>query len=355
MKIAIVTDTHFGVRGDTNFMLDYQASFFENTFFPIIKQEKIKTIFHLGDLVDRRKFVNFHTSNRMKRIFVNPILENNIKVHIIPGNHDVYYKNTNEINALTELLPQSDLIDIIHEPKVLNYGSSSFIFIPWVNDNNREQIKTFLKKQDVLSVVCGHLEFEGFEMYKGAVCSHGEDEKIFSKFNEVWSGHFHHKSQQRNIKYLGAPYEMTWSDYDDPRGFHVYDTEKETLEFFRNEERLFIKVWYDDTDKELIDLLDFNADKYKNKYIKIILQEKNNAYYFDKFIEKIEAANPIKIQVVEDHKNINLVSDEDLIDEGDDTLTMLNTHLDTIKVDKAEELKDIFKELYFESLNYNAE
>ena len=61
MKIAILNDSHFGARGDNQLFLDYFLDFFENQFFPYIKENNITEVLHLGDLMDRRKFVNFNT------------------------------------------------------------------------------------------------------------------------------------------------------------------------------------------------------------------------------------------------------------------------------------------------------
>ena len=58
MKIALITDTHFGARNDSLLFLDFFRKFYENIFFPTLKERGIKEIIHLGDVVDRRKFIN---------------------------------------------------------------------------------------------------------------------------------------------------------------------------------------------------------------------------------------------------------------------------------------------------------
>lgn len=350
MKIAVITDTHFGVRGDASWMLDHQEDFYVNHFFPILRDHGISHILHLGDIVDRRKFINFNTLNRMKNMFLNPIIESNMDMMIIPGNHDVYYKNTNDINALDELISTMPNVHVIREPKVLEFDQVSIGLLPWVNSENEETYTEWLSNNN-FDILAGHLEIKGFEMFRGAVSTHGMPKSIFSKFDEVWSGHFHHKSQQDNIKYLGAPYEMTWSDYNDPRGFHIFDTDTRELTFFRNENRLFMKTWYDDENVDFDKLMNFDEFQFENKFVKIILKNKTNAYFFDKYSDKIQSGNPIKIQVVDDHKNIMNISEDDLVNEAEDTMTIINKHVDNMKVKQSRELKNLLKDLYISANN----
>lgn len=351
MKIAVITDTHFGVRGDAEWMIDYQVKFFEEQFFPVLDKENIKHVFHLGDIVDRRKFINFKTLNKMNSSFILPMQERGIDMTIIPGNHDVYFKNTNKVNALDEILSKTPFIHIISEPKVIQVDDLvKFMFLPWINPENHPQALDFIQNNSA-DIVCGHLEMKGFEMYKGAVSTHGESVDTFKKFDEVWSGHYHHPSVQNNIRYLGAPYEMTWGDYNCPRGFSVFDTETRELTFHQNKDRLFYKIWYNDEDMELEKLLDFDASRFENKFVKIILQNKTNAYYFDKFSEKIQDVNPIRLQVVEDHKNANTLTEEEIVEEAGDTITIMEKYIDSMNVKHSEELKTMLKNLYTEASN----
>ena len=106
-------------------------------------------------------------------------------------------------------------------------------------------------KNSKAQVAFGHLEVEGFAMYKNYVAGTGLQPSIFNRYEIVASGHYHHKSSKDNIHYLGAPYEITWNDYDDPRGFHIFDTETRDMEFIKNKYRLFEKIYYDDENVRL--------------------------------------------------------------------------------------------------------
>jgi len=260
------------------------------------------------------------------------------------------YKNTNKINALDEILHGKPNINIIHDPSMLEFDSVKFMFLPWINPENHPQVLEYISENNA-HIICGHLEMQGFEMYKGAISTHGENISTFKKFDEVWSGHFHHPSVQSNIRYLGAPYEMTWGDYNCPRGFSIFDTETRELKFYRNQNRLFHKIWYNDEDMELEKLLDFDATKFKDKFVKIILQNKTNAFYFDKFSEKIQDVNPIRLQVVEDHKNINNLTEEEIVEEAEDTISIMEKYIDMMGIKQSDELKTMIKNLYIEASN----
>ena len=69
MKIALVTDTHFGARSDSQAFDAYFKKFYQEVFFSEIDKRKITKIIHLGDCFDRRKYVNFN-SLQEKNVFL---------------------------------------------------------------------------------------------------------------------------------------------------------------------------------------------------------------------------------------------------------------------------------------------
>ncbi len=163
-------------------------------------------------------------------------------------------------------------------------------------------------------------------MYKGVVGNdHGFDSKLFDKFDVVMSGHFHHKSTKGNINYLGAPYEMTWSDYNDPRGFHIFDTESRELTFIQNPFPMFHKVLYDDVNKTMEEVIEQDFSGFSNSFVKLIVRNKTNPYWFDIVVDKIEKTGVLDLQIVEDHLNLDLEDDADIVDEAEDTLVQFSS------------------------------
>ena len=351
MKIALITDTHWGARGDSPAFAEYFNRFYYEYFFPYLSEHGITNIFHLGDIVDRRKYINFVTARHLRK-FVEHCDVSGIRLDVIVGNHDTSFKNTNEVNSMRELFDHSTYnINYYSDPTEVDIDGLSIAVLPWVCSGNYDESMQFLRDTNA-QVLFGHLEIAGFEMYKGAVNDHGFDSKIFDKFDVVCSGHFHHKSTRGNINYLGAPYEMSWSDYNDPRGFHIFDTETRELTYVRNPLTMFNKIHYHDQDKTLDEVLSVDWDYYKGSYVKLIVHTKTNPYWFDMFVDKIEKAGVLDLQVVDDNLNLQLEDDGDIVSEAEDTLTVLNKVVEQVdsRVDK-KVLYNFLSTLYNEALS----
>jgi DNA repair exonuclease SbcCD nuclease subunit len=351
MKIALITDTHWGARGDSPAFAEYFNRFYYDHFFPYLSEHGITNIFHLGDIVDRRKYINFVTARHLRK-FVEHCDVSGIRLDVIIGNHDTSFKNTNDVNSMRELFEHSTYdIHYYSDPGVVNIGGTDIAVLPWICSGNYEESMEFINKTNA-QILFGHLELAGFEMYKGAINDHGFDSKIFDKFDVVCSGHFHHKSTRGNINYLGAPYEMSWSDYNDPRGFHIFDTETRELTYVRNPLTMFNKIHYHDQDKTLDEILAVDWDHYKGSYVKLIVHTKTNPYWFDMFVDKIEKAGVLDLQVVDDNLNLQLEDDGDIVSEAEDTLTVLNKVVEQVesRVDK-KVLYNFLSTLYNEALS----
>ena len=172
----------------------------------------------------------------------------------------------------------------------------------------------------------------------------------FEKFDVVCSGHYHHKSSQGNIHYLGNPYELTWADYNDPRGFHIFDTDTRELEYIRNPYKMFFKVWYDDRDKNIEDFNKMDFSNYTDTYVKVIVQHKTNPYWFDIMLDNLYKVNPANVSIVDDNKHMDQETEEEIFNEAEDTLTTLNKFVDGMdtNIDRVK-LQKLFAELYTEA------
>lgn len=350
-KVAIITDTHLGGRNDGPDLLNSQKRFFSEVFFPELERQKVTHVLHGGDLVDRRKFVNFNTAYELRKYVMEPLLNGGYQTHIIAGNHDVYFKNTNEINALDLLYSyaQGDNLKLYwNSPETIQIDDVDFLLSPWICDQNRDESIKRIGESNA-PYLLGHFEISGFEMMAGTLCTHGLDKSIFGRYDSVWSGHFHHPSEYVNIKYLGSPYEMTWSDYNGKRGFHIFDTETRELTFVPNPLRMFHKIYYDDTEMTIDDVQNLDMESVAGKAIKLMVRRKNNPYVFDILVDRIAEAGALDVKIIDE--TMRIVHDEaQIIDEAEDTPTMIRKYVETIEV-KADKTKinELLQTLYKES------
>ena len=314
-------------------------------------EHNIDTIYHFGDTVERRKFINYLTLHRFREMFMDKCSEHNIKLHMLVGNHDIYFRNTNAVNSADELFSSRyDNLTIYSEATEVEFDGIPLALVPWINSTNYADTMEFLGKTKA-QILFGHLELKGFEMYRGIKNDHGMDTAAFDKFDMVCSGHFHHKSSRKNINYLGSPYETNWNDYNDRRGFHIFDSETRELEFIQNPYRMFHKVFYDDTDVKFETLMErYDFSEYKDTFVKFIVQAKNNPYWLDKVLDSLYKANPIDVSIVEDNKHMDLLTEDEIINEAEDTLSTINKCVDRMEtdVDKSR-LSQLFTSLYVEA------
>ena len=348
MKIALLTDTHFGARNDNLNFNDYFYQFYEGVFFPYLQQNGIKHCIHLGDLMDRRKYVSYRILKDFRERFIQPFLHLEIDLHILVGNHDIYFRNTNDVNSLQELLGANyKNIHIYPEAQEIDFGGFPILMMPWINPQN--EIYSFgMMDETKADTMVSHLEVVGFEMHGGHFSESGFDKSQFKKFDTIFSGHYHKKSDDGQIYYLGTPYQMTWSDYNCPKGFHIFDTETRELTRIVNPQKIFEKIYYDDT-QENYDTHDVN--QYGNKYIKLVVVNKNDLYKFDKFTDRLFKADCHEVKIIEDFTDLdaNTVSD-DIVENSQDTMTLLGKYIDDLDVnlDKTKLKGDISK-LYHEA------
>ena len=343
MKIALITDTHYGARKGSKIFHDFFQKFYDNVFFPTLVEEDIKTTIHLGDAFDSRKSIDFWALNWAKTNVYDKFEKLGIKLYNIVGNHDAYYKNTNDVNSVDCLLSEYKNVVRVSEPKDYKIGGKNILLVPWIcEDNEKETFDVINKSKSKL--LMGHLELTGFEVIPGMKMDHGHDPIKFKNFDKVFSGHFHHKSSKGNITYLGNPYQMFWNDVDDIRGFHIFDTDSLELKFIPNPYTIFEKIYYEDTNYKT-----FNSTSLKDKIVKIVVRKKSNQLQFEKFIDKILKSGCIDVKIVENFS----INDEDVNltqEECENTLSFLNKYIDDSDFDLDKEVvKTLMREVYQEA------
>ena len=266
MKIPVLGDIHWGSRVDSEKIYINQELFYRNVFFPYIKEHNIKTVFQTGDLFDNRLRINTRTLNFAKRIFFDPLKKLGCELFSIAGNHDAFYKDSLKIVTGKQVLTEYDNVTIYSEPHTQSFDGVPITFIPWICKDNEQQILEYIK-DDTSPVCMGHFELAHYQYSKSSVATHGMDSKLLENYKTVISGHYHTKSAKGNILYVGTPTENTWEDYDDGKGFWVFDTDDLTYEFIPNHYNLFETLVIESVD----DLKKSDKHDFDNKFLKVFV------------------------------------------------------------------------------------
>lgn len=350
MKIAMITDIHFGVRNDAQFFHDNLFKFIEETFLPYMEDSGIKTLLILGDTWDRRKYINFYTLHDVKKRFFDKLRDLCVTIKIIYGNHDVYFKNTNEVNSIDTLMESYLNIEVVPTQKVFDFDGLKLGMISWIHNGNLEESLKWISAVDC-DVLCGHFEIKNFEMIKGQYCEHGFDSTIFDRFEYVFSGHFHVISSDGRISYIGNPNQTNWSDYGLKKGFHVFDTRTRELALVENPFYVYEKYTYDDK----IDLLEFDYAKYQDKIVRVYVNaiELPNRRKFDLFIDKISQV-AFSVDVQEIDSTLGQADPDDVAEvQYADTMSLVDQYIEAISsegIDK-KKLRSYFSDIYNEALD----
>jgi len=348
MLIGIITDIHLDCRGGSQYFLDQYKKFFDEQFFPYLKEHNITTVLIGGDTWESRKHINVNTMYHAKRMFFSRLKENNIETISILGNHDVVYKNTNQVHSMEFVEDTYSNFRTIYDSDVVDFDGCAIGLISWINKENFDERLKFIEtaKCDYL---LGHFEINGFEMSKGHPCENGLKASVFKNYTEVWSGHFHIRSKIDNIRYLGNPFQTTRGDIGYSRGFHVFDTDARELTFIENEFNIYEAVYFNDD----INIKEYDFDKYTNKIVIVYVDNLLNANtdLLNIFIDKL---NHIchKVEVEETSR---MQVDNIAVDDADvkSHTEIIADYIDGVMDDDAQnsKVKQIMIERYNECIN----
>jgi DNA repair exonuclease SbcCD nuclease subunit len=349
-KIILLGDVHCGARNSSNIVSDHQLKFFEDQLFPYMKENGIKIILQSGDLFESRKFTNHSVLHEWNNRFFSKLDEYGFEMHMILGNHDLAYKNTLEVNSPSLFLSHHKFVRIYDKPEVFKHGKLEILMMPWICEENAEEALKMLADPPAKWTL-GHYEIKDVEMHKGQTSVEGMGSDVFAKFDRVLSGHYHTQSKVGNIHYIGTPYETTWIDYGDPKGFHVLDTDTLKMKFVKNVSSLFNKIQYNDYNCSSDYLKTIDLSGIENTYVKVIVVNKTDPYQFDKFIERISQIQLADLKIVEDLSDYSADGVDDEEHEIEDTKSLLESYIDSVDTDLDKmKLKFMMKRLYKESL-----
>lgn len=345
MQVAIVGDIHCGLRGSSDVMFYHQARWIEQ-FLDYIRTNDVKTVIQLGDLFDSRKAINLKSLKFVREKLFEPLQGMGVEFYTLIGNHDIFYRESLEVNSSGLLLNEFANVHVIEEPTTIELDGLKFDLIPWIAKSNEVACRDYMNDSDS-EYCCGHFEITGYQVLKGVVFEHGLSGDFFKSYKKVFSGHFHLRQERGNILYVGTPYWLTWSDAGTKKGFCVFDTQTQTYTYVENENPYYYYLTYDDvgnvfSDLEAVDL--FNA------FVKLRVVNKENAYQYLTFVNRLYAKKPYDVKFVE--------KTDELLEEAAnqevttvDTITLIRDYIAQTDCNNKDELTNFLISLYNEALS----
>lgn len=347
-KIALIADTHYGVRNDNVSYYNHFEKFFKNIFFPYLKNNPVEKVVHLGDVVDRRKYINFLTAHNLRKTFLQPLEDMGMEMDIIVGNHDTFYKNTNQINAIDEVVRRYKNINFFKDPEEVDLFGVHTLYLPWICKDNYDKSLDLVDRTKARLCI-GHLEIEGFMMQPGQMSKEGLSASMFKKFDKTLSGHFHHRSDSNGIYYLGCPYQMNWSDHGFVKGFHVIDTETLDLTFIENPYNIYTKIIVDGTAKYRKSV---NENSIREHYVRIVIKEQVDVEQFEDFLTEIESYSPHEVKIVDETMIYQEKESNVDLENVENTRQIIDSFIDSIETSvDIDKLKQKIHDTYFKAMN----
>lgn len=213
-KAAIFTDLHVGLKSNSQ-VHNQDCSDFIDWFIVQAKNENCDTILMLGDWHNNRASINVLSLNYSYQ-FLERLNQNFTNIFVIPGNHDLYYRDKRDAHSLVwaRKFPNIQLVD-----KKITDGDVTFL--PWLVGDEWKQASKIKSRY-----VFGHLELPFF--YMNAMVQMPDHKELnhthFKNQDLVFSGHFHKRQQKDNVVYIGNSFPHNYSDvHDDERGMTILE------------------------------------------------------------------------------------------------------------------------------------
>lgn len=334
--IAIIGDLHIGVKNASKHHHAYMEKVLDS-FFLELEEKNIKTVIQLGDLFDDRKVLHLWAWDFFDRVIQPKIETLGLTWYNIVGNHDSHYKETLEINTPRLRLGDHKNVVIVDSPTEIDLKEDGkFLLLPWINKSNEQETLKIIEETDA-RFCCGHFEFSGFDLYRGQPAKSHFKHDIFSKFERVYSGHYHTFSSRDNVVYSGTPYELTWQDCEDSKYFLIHSIDG--FEKIPTKEQMYIKVRYTDT-------LVCDSINISGKVVRVLVNGRPDKLKFNAFIHALEQMQPFDLKIQEafqDELSEETTQEVDLTNTRDIIVEYIaNSNIDL----DADRLMSIFDELY---------
>lgn len=343
--IAFITDTHFGSRSFNKSLFEMQMQFFEKQLFPFLLKNGVKDVVHTGDCFHNRNIVDWYIFNGVKKRFFKWFEDNDIRLHLLVGNHCSYYKSTIETNSLTETTKEFSRVKVYDTPETTKIGPYTFHFMPWIVDES----KVTFPDADVL---CGHFDVSGLQLMRGIYSTDGYAIDTFKKYKIVASGHYHITSKRSNFYMVGTQYQTGWGDYCIDKGFYTLD-DSFGMKYHQNTvSPRFVKIFYTEAGDEVkIKVVGERGEKprdaskddllsvVRKNYCKLVVEKVLDQAAFESFFTSLQlkSRDGFKIEIVDANEVIESFDFEELeekIRDESDTLEVMHSFVAGMTLDE---------------------
>jgi hypothetical protein len=213
-KAMVWTDLHLGLKSN-GVQHNEDCWAFTQWMCDLAQQQGCETCLFLGDFHNNRNNVNVMTLNYGLRCLEH-VASKFDQTIIIPGNHDLFFRDRRDMYSVSWARNISGIL-IVNEIESIG----DCVFVPWMVG---EDHKIIARQRG--QYMFGHFELPNFLM--NAMVKMPEVGELrcehFSKFDKMFTGHFHKRQQQSNIVYIGNCFPHNFSDAgDDARGCMILE------------------------------------------------------------------------------------------------------------------------------------
>lgn len=315
--IWIMTDTHLGARSNSLEWLEIMEDTHMNFIIPTI-ENNIKEgdiIFNCGDVFDNRTSVNLKALDLGIKIYEK--LGKLAPVHIVAGNHDIYFKNNTEVTSLDSLkwIPN---INVHKECSILEYSGEKILIMPWRKDI-AEESKTLKKYQEeekcTYAMMHGTFSLIKYNKYVDIQEEDGANPKSADGYKRVYTGHIHWGQIKGNINVIGTPYQITRGDSGNRKGIYYLNLETGEETFYENNiAPKFLSYTINTLEKEIFVKIQKES---ANNFIDIHIQNKL-------LVKNSAALNKIFHKISENSRSLNIFPIDNEYDSIDDSSSSLD-------------------------------
>lgn len=333
MKYLITSDWHIGSNANSLSFFEYQLKVF-NYIIDIYKDYKCDKLIIAGDFFDKRKNIDINIFTLLKDNFLD--VNSDVNFIISAGNHDCYFRNTNDVNSLS-LLKKYKNIKIVDD---MPYKDNNMLIIPWVCDYNRDKINKIIDEDMSKYLIC-HIDINGAKFSKNIIsqCEDTINRKKLLKYKKVFSGHYHIRSEKDNIMYVGTPHQLTWIDEGVEKYIYILDDISGELT------ELIVPF-------EMFKQIEIKEDNWKSYCNDDLKDKKVRIIYEDTFDTKL--FNDIQTQFIQINPDIQFIRKttpkpkevEIKLDESKNLLDSILDYVKNIQPENQDKVESLIKKVY---------